>query len=109
LVVVIMVNLDHVVHLVIDLIHVVAEQVRHQAARMMNLIIEVHLMVVLAILMPTFNLFQICHQYHHVVVHLLFLLDDLLGNFILRFFLFSQHRYSSKSTDKQRYFDNNIA
>jgi hypothetical protein len=109
-VVVLMVDLDHVVHLVVvDLSRVVVELVHHQAV-VMKVLVEVHLLLDLAILMLTFNLFQICRQYHQELVHLLFLLKDLFGSFISNIFLlFSRHRYSSKSANKQRYFDINIA
>ncbi len=88
-VVVLMVDLDHVVHLVVvDLSRVVVELVHHQAV-VMKVLVEVRLLLVLAILMLTFNLSQICRQYHQELVHLLFL-KDLFGSFISNIFFNSQ-------------------
>lgn len=113
-VVVLMVDLGHVVHhgihlVVVGLNHVIVEVVHHHPAAM-KILAKVHLLLVLSIRILTFNLIQICRQYHRELVNLLFLLNDLFDSFYFAIFLlFSRHRYSSKSSNKQRYFDINIA
>ncbi len=88
LVVVLMVDLDHVVHLVIAQSLVVVTDQVHPQPVVMTLLVEVHLSVLLSIHMLIFNLSQMCHQYHLELVLLLFLLNDLFGSITSNVFFF---------------------
>ncbi len=88
LVVVLMVDLDHVVHLVIAQSLVVVTDQVHPQPVVMTLLVEVHLSVLLSIHMLIFNLSQMCHQYHLELVLLLFLPNDLFGSITSNVFFF---------------------